>query len=111
MITAEKLKLLTTLTPTGLTQFLKSSGYKKDTVTECQFLGLTNGNQFCYKIDYDKEGFEMDLVWEANGPPHELHTGDAGQQSTAKFHIEQPGRMQGMVRRHGVEYQIGRAHV
>ena len=56
MITAEKLKLLTTLTPTGLTQFLKSSGYKKDTVTECQFLGLTNGNQFCYKIDYDNFG-------------------------------------------------------
>ena len=59
-----------------------------------------------YKIDYDKEGFEMDLVWEANGPPHELHTGDAGQTATAKFHVEQPGRMQGMVRRHGVEYPI-----
>lgn len=59
-----------------------------------------------YKIDYDKEGFELDLVWEANGPPHELHTGDAGQSATAKFHIEQPGRMKGMVRRHGVEYPI-----
>jgi hypothetical protein len=59
-----------------------------------------------YKIDYDKEGFEMDLVWEAIGPCHELHTGDPGQQATAKFHIEQPGRMKGMIRRHGEEYPI-----
>jgi len=59
-----------------------------------------------YAIRYDKEGFEMDLVWEAIGPDHELHTGDAGQQSTAKFHIEQPGRMKGMVRRHGEEFPI-----
>ncbi|MCB2076234.1 MAG: hypothetical protein KDE55_00900 [Novosphingobium sp.] len=59
-----------------------------------------------YKIDYDKEGFEMDLVWEAIGPCHELKTGDAGQQSTAKFHIEQPGRMKGAIRRHGEEFAI-----
>jgi hypothetical protein len=56
MITADKLKLLTTLTPTSLTQFLEFSGYKKDKVTECQFLGITNGGQFCYKIDYDNFG-------------------------------------------------------
>jgi hypothetical protein len=56
MITADKLKLLTTLTPTGLTQFLQASGYKQDRVTECKFLGLTNGGQFCYKIDYDNFG-------------------------------------------------------
>ncbi|MEJ5976974.1 hypothetical protein WG901_10040 [Novosphingobium sp. PS1R-30] len=59
-----------------------------------------------YKIDYDKEGFEMDLVWEAIGPCHELKTGDPGQQSTAKFHIEQPGRMTGTVRRHGEDFAI-----
>lgn len=59
-----------------------------------------------YKIDYDKEGFEMDLVWEAIAPPHELHTGDPGQQSTAKFHIEQPGRMTGTIRRHGETFAI-----
>ena len=59
-----------------------------------------------YKIDYDKEGFGMDLVWEAIGPDHELNTGDPGQQSTARFHIEQPGRMKGMIRRHGEEFPI-----
>ena len=56
MITAEKLRILTTLTPTSLTAFLHSSGYKHDKVTECHFLGLTNGNQFCYTIDYDNFG-------------------------------------------------------
>jgi hypothetical protein len=59
-----------------------------------------------YKIDYDKEGFEMDLTWEATGPCHQLVTGDAGQTATAGFHIEQPGKMKGMVRRHGAEYPI-----
>ncbi len=56
MITAEKLKLPTTLTPSMVTAFLFNSGYKKDKVTECQFLGMTNGGQFCYKIDYDNFG-------------------------------------------------------
>jgi hypothetical protein len=31
-----------------------------------------------YKIDYDKEGFELDLTWEAIAPVHELRTGDPG---------------------------------
>lgn len=59
-----------------------------------------------YAIRYDKEGFTMDLLWEAIGPLHELKTGDAGQQATAKFHIEQPGRMRGTIRRDGREYPI-----
>ena len=59
-----------------------------------------------YVIRYDKEGFVMDLEWQAIGPCHELHTGDAGQQATAKFHIEQPGRMKGVVRRHGEDFPI-----
>ena len=59
-----------------------------------------------YSIKYGYDGFEMDLGWEAIGPMHELKTGDPGQQATAKFHIEQPGRMKGMVRRDGKEYPI-----
>jgi hypothetical protein len=59
-----------------------------------------------YSIRYDKEGFTMDLEWEAIGPMHELKTGDAGQQATAKFHIEQPGRMRGMITRHGIKFPI-----
>ncbi len=54
-----------------------------------------------YSIKYDHEGLQMDLEWEAIGPMHELKTGDAGQQATAKFHIEQPGRMRGVIRQEG----------
>src|SRR5690606_30323598 len=59
-----------------------------------------------YKIDYSKDGFELDLEWTAIGPMHELKTGDAGQQATAKFHIEQPGKMRGTIRRHGEEWAV-----
>jgi hypothetical protein len=59
-----------------------------------------------YKIDYGKDGFELDLEWTALGPMHELRTGDAGQQATAKFHIEQPGRMKGTIRRHGESFAV-----
>jgi hypothetical protein len=59
-----------------------------------------------YKIDYARDGFELDLEWTAVGPCHELRTGDGGQQATAKFHIEQPGRMQGTIRRHGEEWSV-----
>jgi len=59
-----------------------------------------------YKIDYDRDGFQVDLTWEAIGPCHELVTGDAGQKATAKFHIEQPGRMTGIIRSHGEEFPV-----
>jgi hypothetical protein len=59
-----------------------------------------------YSIQYDKEHFELDLIWEAGGPCHELITGDAGQKATAGFHIEQPGRMTGTIRRHGEEFRV-----
>jgi hypothetical protein len=59
-----------------------------------------------YKIDYSKDGFELDLEWTALGPPHELKSGDAGQQATAKFHIEQPGRMRGTIRRQGEGWRV-----
>jgi len=59
-----------------------------------------------YAIRYDKEGLEMDLLWQAIGPMHELNTGDPGQQQTARFHVEQPGRMSGTIRLDGREILI-----
>ncbi|MDE8653742.1 hypothetical protein [Novosphingobium album (ex Liu et al. 2023)] len=59
-----------------------------------------------YKLDYARDGFELDLEWTAIGPMHELKTGDAGQKATAKFHIEQPGRMKGTIRRHGEAFAV-----
>jgi hypothetical protein len=59
-----------------------------------------------YTIEYDHEGFQLELEWTSIGPMHELHTGDAGQTATAKFHIEQPGRMTGVIRRHGEQMRV-----
>lgn len=59
-----------------------------------------------YTIRYARDHFELDLEWNAVGPCHELNTGDAGQKATAKFHIEQPGRMTGTIRRHGQEWAV-----
>lgn len=59
-----------------------------------------------YTIRYAKDHFGLDLEWTAVGPCHELKTGDAGQKATAKFHIEQPGRMTGTIRRHGQEWAV-----
>jgi hypothetical protein len=56
MITASKLTELITLSPRALTRIVQESGYKKDKVNEAKFLGMTNANQFCYKVDYDDFG-------------------------------------------------------
>ena len=59
-----------------------------------------------YKIDYEKDGFVMDLTWEAVGPLHLLETGDPEQAKTAAYHYEHPGRMTGSIRRHGEAWAI-----
>lgn len=59
-----------------------------------------------YLIRYDNEGFQMDLEWEAIGPVHDFQSADEGAKSVAKFHIEQPGRIRGTVRREGEEFAI-----
>lgn len=56
MITASKLAELTSYSPRALTRIVQASGYKKDKVNEAKFLGMTNGGQFCYKVDYDDFG-------------------------------------------------------
>jgi hypothetical protein len=52
MILADTLKLLTTQTPTGLTQILKHSGYKGCFFKQAEFVGITNGGEFAYKVTY-----------------------------------------------------------
>ena len=59
-----------------------------------------------YKIDYDRDDFVMDLVWEAVGPMHRLETGDPEQAKTAAFHYEHPGRMTGMILLNGEKMPI-----
>ena len=63
MILADTLKLLSTQTPTGLTQILKHGGYTGCFFKSATFLGLTNGGEFCYKVTFhDEEGMDEDAV-------------------------------------------------
>ena len=57
MITAEKLKTLTTFTPHAL-QVAVGKAAKGVEFTGSKFLGITNGGQFCYTVVYRSEGFE-----------------------------------------------------
>ena len=61
MILADTLKLLTTQTPTGLSQILKHSGYTGCFFKTATFLGMTNGGEFCYSVTFlDEEGMDED---------------------------------------------------
>jgi hypothetical protein len=59
MITAERLKTLTTFTHHGLQTALgaKGKGYE---LTGAKFLGITNGGQFCYSVVYKIDAKERD---------------------------------------------------
>lgn len=52
MITAQELTRITTLTPGALTQMIREAGHKKDQFLAARFLGITNGGQFCYEVEY-----------------------------------------------------------
>ena len=52
MITPEVLKTLTTFTSHALTNAIKSAGYKRDSFTSAKFVGITNGGQFAYKVEF-----------------------------------------------------------
>ena len=62
MILADTLKLLTTQTPTGLSQILKASGYTGCFFKSAVFLGITNGGEFCYKVTYHDDAGEGEAV-------------------------------------------------
>ena len=55
MITAETLKTLTSFTTEALHRALGKAG-KDYTFTGSKFLGLTNGNQFCYYVVHQVKG-------------------------------------------------------
>ena len=52
MILADTLKLLTTMTSTSLAQVLKASGYTGQSFKAAEFLGITNGGEFAYRVEY-----------------------------------------------------------
>lgn len=58
MITADKLKTLTTFTPVALARGLELSGYKDVEFNTAEFLGITNGGQFCYRVTFFNDHIE-----------------------------------------------------
>jgi hypothetical protein len=56
LITAAQLQTLTSFTPRALSRALAVSGHRDREFQTAEFLGITNGGQFCYSVSfYDKE--------------------------------------------------------
>lgn len=62
MITADRLKTLTSFTPVALARGLAQSGHKGAEFKTAEFLGITNGGQFCYKVTFHDEHLGDDTV-------------------------------------------------
>ncbi len=62
MITAERLQTLTTFTPKALAVALAQSGYTGCSFEKAEFVGITNGGQFCYKVAYFDDGDTGELL-------------------------------------------------
>lgn len=52
MITADTLATLTTFTAPALTRAIQAAGYPRDEFTTAEFVGMTNGGDFCYRVTY-----------------------------------------------------------
>jgi len=55
MITADTLQTLTTFSSGALSKALSVCGHEGMKFSGCKFLGLTNGGQFCYRVEYFEE--------------------------------------------------------
>ena len=60
MITAAELKRLTSYAEVSLALTLNASGYKDVRFETAKFVGMTNGNQFCYAVTFKDE--HMDKI-------------------------------------------------
>ncbi len=57
---------LVNLNAEQLARIARSSGYKDAKFTDCEFVGITNGGDFCYKASYFEDGaydFTKLYVW------------------------------------------------
>jgi hypothetical protein len=53
MILADTVRTLTTLTATSLAQVMTHSGYRDIVFKSAEFIGITNGGQFAYRVTFD----------------------------------------------------------
>ena len=57
MITADKLQTLITFTPKALAHALADNGYAGHSFESAEFVGISNGGEFVYKVKfYDEAG-------------------------------------------------------
>ena len=47
---------LLNLTATQLSRILRNSGYKDAKFDDCEFVGITNSGDWCYKVSYYEDG-------------------------------------------------------
>jgi len=53
MILADTVRTLTTLTATSLAQVLAHSGYRDSMFKSAEFVGMTNGGEFAYRVTFN----------------------------------------------------------
>lgn len=66
MLSADKINEVIKLSKYDLIRVLARSGYTGCSFKDSEFVGLTTGGQFCYRVDYWDDG---------GGPEEELVTG------------------------------------
>jgi hypothetical protein len=60
-----------------------------------------------YQLGYHREGFDLDLIWEATGELHEVERKtDHGLSNAYNFHFEQPGRVKGTIVIDGERFDV-----
>jgi hypothetical protein len=62
MILADELNKFVTLDRYELCNILDQSGYSEMSLNSVKFLGLTNGNDFCYSVKYFDEFTDSEQV-------------------------------------------------
>ena len=74
MIPADKVATLTSFNAMSLTRAIRNAGYNNDFFASAEFLGITNGGQFCYKVQYKDEGIlttsKVFVTYNPGGPLH-----------------------------------------
>jgi hypothetical protein len=56
MIMPDTLKTLCSFTAPALTRAINIAGYKGDMFDTAEFVGMTNGGQFAYKVTFEEDG-------------------------------------------------------
>lgn len=52
MVTAEQIDVMRHLTTLDLEELIQRAGYLQDRFTDSNFVGITNGRQFCYRVSF-----------------------------------------------------------